>query len=175
MCIVFLASGKEALAAADCGVAVDPWEIQLSTPMSLNRLWSDPVLAEMELSERRAEVIEEIVALGGMSCDGGLSCSAALVASLERLEREERAQRERQPEPGGPMCLPGDPDCTLTPGEPAGSHTLELTHPLAPYLDDAYLALRPATEPENLRRSAGEQRLFGREIVDQLDRPPRLT
>src|SRR5690606_39119172 len=144
--------------------------LHLSTPMSLARMWSDPYLDTQPADEPGD--LDEIVGLGGMSCDGALSCSAQLVISFEKLQRDDA--KRSAPAPSGPMCLPGSPDCTLTPGVPSNSHMVELSHPLVPYVEDATPDIDALADGElQSRRHAGEQRLHGRETHHRLDRPPR--
>lgn len=156
-----------------CSVAL-PEDLLL--PMSLNvdahGAYEKPVYNDEMLAEALSRLAEDLGA-PGMSCDGLFSCSPALIANADTQGED------AQPKPAGQMCSLDDPTCWLYP-EPLcpcspqlelRSLSIQITRASTAF--DSFVVRTPA------RFLPGDhpapERGMGMELVQRLERPPRMA
>ncbi len=132
-----------------------------------------PIIGMSVSNDEPSAVREEFVDDGmgfdyGMSCDGPLSCSPQLVYALEQLERRRHTGQQ------GPMCIPGDPDCNVSPGIPRHQPNIELGHTIVPFVSEPACCASARHPEEATSRPYGTQNVISHDLVRRLDRPPCL-
>ncbi len=105
----------------------------------------------------------------GMCCDGPWSCSPRLMTALVRHKEHHKEHQSH-----GHMCVPGEPDCEMQPGEPYSQERGSMLRvQMSPLQPDAVVAL-----PIPMQRLARvgwrvSYSLCDQEVLWRLERPPR--